>query len=229
MALRRVGLVILGTAFAVGVLAGPVGAHVRVEADPSSPGATDATLKIRAAGESDSAGTSKLEVVADPAIAADQVTLVSGPSGWTLNPGPNEGFVLTGPAVAKGAAAEFSVTVKKLPDAPQVVFKVLQTYSDGEVVRWIELAGPDGKEPGRPAAVVKLTPGEASSSSSEHAGSDHGGHTGEDADTDGHAHGSALARTGAADRALALAAGLFLALGGSGIALGARPRGAAGR
>jgi uncharacterized protein YcnI len=199
---------------ALGALAAPAWAHVQVEADPGSPGATDATLKIMAAGESGTAGTNKLEVVADPAIPADQVTLVTGPSGWALTPGAAGGFTLAGPALAKGDDANLSVKVKQLPNAPQVTFKVVQTYSDGEVVRWIELTGADGKEPDNPAPIVKLTPGAASSISPKPA-NDEGA---------GAAKDSSLARTGAADRALALAAGLLLLAGGWGIALGARRR-----
>jgi uncharacterized protein YcnI len=217
MRLSRIGVIVFGAALTVGALAAPAWAHVQVEADPGSPGATDATLKIMAAGESGTAGTSKLEVVADPAIPADQVTLASGPTGWTLTPGANGGFTLSGPALAKGDDANISVKVKQLPNAPQVTFKVVQSYSDGEVVRWIELPGPDGKEPDHPAPVVKLTPGAASAISPKPAN-----------DTDSadaaSAKGGSLARTGAADRPLAAAAGLLLLAGGGAIALGARSR-----
>src|SRR5205807_4647209 len=157
-------------------------------------------------GESGTAGTNKLEDVADPAIPADQVTLVSGPSGWTLTPGAAGGFTLAGPALAKGDDANVSLKVKQLPNAPQVTFKVVQSYSDGEVVRWIELAGPDGKEPDNPAPIVKLTPGAASAISPKPANDN-------DADSAAAKDGS-LARTGAVDRPLAVAAGLLLLVGG---------------
>src|SRR5579885_2249318 len=85
--LQRIAAVAAGAALAVGLLAGPAWAHVQVTATPGSPGATNATLRITAAGESGTAGTSRLDVVADPAIPADQVTLASGPAGWTLTPG----------------------------------------------------------------------------------------------------------------------------------------------
>ena len=212
----RVATVVVGAALALGALAAPALAHVQVEATPGAPGAADATLKIMAAGESATAGTSKLDVVADPAIPTDQVTLVSGPSGWTLTPGSNGGFTLSGPALAKGDDAEISVKVKQLPDAAQVTFKVVQTYSDGQVVRWIELPGPDGKEPDNPAPVVKLTAGAASAISPKPAHD-------EDADSAAAKTGP-LARTGAADRPLAAASGLLLLAGGGAIAAGARSR-----
>ena len=221
MRLSRFGMIVFGAALTIGALATPAWAHVQVEADPGSPGATDATLRIMAAGESGTAGTSKLEVVADPAIPADQVTLVSGPTGWTLTPGGTSGgFTLGGPALAKGDDANVSLKVKQLPNAPQVTFKVVQSYSDGEVVRWIELAGPDGKEPDNPAPIVKLTPGAASAISPKPANDN-------DADSAAAKDGS-LARTGAVDRPLAVAAGLLLLVGGLGVALGGSPRRALG-
>lgn len=42
-----------------------------------------------------------------------------------------------------GEDAEHSVVVRQLPDAEEVVFRPLQTYSDGRVYRWIE-AGASG-------------------------------------------------------------------------------------
>ena len=39
----------------------------------------------------------------------------------------------------------------------RLVFKALQTYSDGSVVRWIELTPAGGPEPEHPAPVLTLT------------------------------------------------------------------------
>ncbi|MGO4423121.1 DUF1775 domain-containing protein, partial [Streptomyces sp. MCAF7] len=41
------------------------------------------------------------------------------------------------------------------PDAKQIAFKTVETYSDGEVSRWIELPR-GGDEPEQPAPVLKL-------------------------------------------------------------------------
>ena len=46
----------------------------------------------------------------------------------------------------------------QLPDdTDQLAFKTLQTYSDGDVVRWIEEAAAGDDEPENPAPVLKLT------------------------------------------------------------------------
>jgi hypothetical protein len=216
---RRTSILLAGAAVLWGSLALPALAHVQVEADPGSPGATDATLKIMAAAESSTAGISKIDVTADPAIPADQITLVSGPTGWAVTPGSQGGFAIGGTALGKGEDARVTLRVKQLPSASQVVFKVLQTYSDGEVERWIELPGPDGKEPDKPAPVVKLTAGAASAISPEPTND-------EDADHHGgtSAAGSTLARTGAGDRALVAAAGLLLLVGGWSVLIGTPKR-----
>ena len=216
MAMRRMSILLAGVAVVWGGLALPALAHVQVEAQPGSPGATDATLKVTAAAESSTAGISKIDVTADPAIPADQITLISGPSGWTVTPGSQGGFAIGGPALATGEDAVVSLRVRQLPSAPQVVFKVLQTYSDGDVERWIELPGPDGKEPDKPAPIVKLSAGAASAVSPTPANdADHGATSGSD---------SSLARTGAGDRTLVLAAGLLLVAGGWSVVTGAPKR-----
>ena len=208
MLMRRLGVIVFGTAIGIGALAAPAWAHVQVEATPGAPGAADAVLKITAAGESTTAGVTKLEIVADPAIAADQITLVDGPTGWTTSAGSLGGFIVQGPPVPKGEDAIVDVRVKQLPNAPQVVFKVLQSYSDGQIDRWIELPGPDGKEPEKAAPIIKLTAGAQSAVSPKSAN-----------DEPASAHG-ALARTGSTDRTLALVGGLLLLLGGSSIMVG---------
>ena len=60
--------------------------------------------------------------------------------------------------IKPGTFDEFEVSVGPLPeDVDTLTFKALQTYSDGEVVRWIEEATPGGAEVERPAPVLKLT------------------------------------------------------------------------
>ncbi len=66
---------------------------------------------------------------------------------WTAQPGA---------AIKPGQFQEFDVALGPLPDSGQMVFKALQTYSDGNVVRWIEEPTTDGSEPEHPAPVLKL-------------------------------------------------------------------------
>jgi hypothetical protein len=47
------------------------------------------------------------------------------------------------------------VSLGPLPQVDQLVFKALQTYSDGDIVRWIEVPAA-GAEAEHPAPVLKL-------------------------------------------------------------------------
>lgn len=63
-----------------------------------------------------------------------------------------------GGAIKPGEFQEFDISVGPLPDdAGSLTFKVLQTYSDGEIVRWIEEPAADGGEVAHPAPILKLT------------------------------------------------------------------------
>jgi hypothetical protein len=61
-----------------------------------------------------------------------------------------------------GEDAEYVVTVRQLPDAKKLVFKTLQSYSDGRVDRWIELEDPaedgHGHGDGHPEPHLELKP-----------------------------------------------------------------------
>jgi uncharacterized protein YcnI len=55
---------------------------------------------------------------------------------------------------------EFEVSAGPLPETEQLVFKALQTYADGEVVRWIEEPVEGGEDPEKPAPVLQLAAAE---------------------------------------------------------------------
>ncbi|MEU8001464.1 DUF1775 domain-containing protein [Catellatospora sp. NPDC049111] len=152
-----VGLVVLG-------LASPAAAHVEVTLTPAQAGASGVTMTVNAEAESDSAGVKEVRVVLPEGIAPTQVAWKSGPAGWALTP-TSDGFSVAGKAVPVGRDAKFSVTVAQLPtNATTLSFKVLMTYSDGRIDRWIGATGD-----ANPAPVVKVkaaaTPSAAPSAS----------------------------------------------------------------
>jgi len=62
-------------------------------------------------------------------------------------------------AIGANQFGEFTIDADGLPDTgTQVVFKALQTYSNGDVVRWIEPVPPNGPEPDHPTPILQLTP-----------------------------------------------------------------------
>src|SRR5688572_1527119 len=153
-------------------------AHVTVNPREAAAGGY-AKLAFRVPNERDDAGTTKLEVnfPADHPFAS---VSIRPKEGWTyaveettlatpvkihddeISKAVSK-ITWTGGTVKPGEFEEFEVSVGPLPDdADSLTFKALQTYSSGEVVRWIEEAAPGGGEVERPAPVLKLTKAPAS-------------------------------------------------------------------
>jgi uncharacterized protein YcnI len=173
-------LVLLAAGAALVLPATSALAHVTVNPREAT-GGSYAKLAFRVPNERDDAGTTKLEVnlPADHPFAS---VSVRPQAGWTytvertkLDPPikshDNEisevvsKITWTGGTIKPGEFNEFEVSVGPLPsDADTITFKAIQTYSNGEIVRWIEEATPGGSEPERPAPVLKLTKAAAAGS-----------------------------------------------------------------
>jgi uncharacterized protein YcnI len=138
--------------------AGTAAAHAEVEAEGARALDQNVALTFSAASESSSAGITKLEVILPKGITPGDITYKKGPDGWKLAP-TSRGYTVSGPKLAVGEDAEYVVTVRQLPDAKTLVFKTLQTYSDGKVDRWIQLddeESGDGHGHGHPAPRLEL-------------------------------------------------------------------------
>ncbi|RKN10119.1 DUF1775 domain-containing protein [Streptomyces radicis] len=156
-ALRRLGIVTAAAAVAVVLSAAPAAAHVEVAADTPRALAENVTLSFLAQSESSSAGITELRVVLPEGLGPEHVVYESGPEGWEFAP-TEDGYTVAGPAVPAGEDAEYAVVVHQLPDAEELAFKTLQTYEDGRIDRWIELAEADGGGHGSAAPVLALEP-----------------------------------------------------------------------
>jgi uncharacterized protein YcnI len=152
-------------------------AHVTVDPTQATQGGY-ARLLFRVPTESDTLSTTKVEV-ALPTDTPFASVLTLPVTGWTVattkakltTPITNDdGDTITeavstitwtassnDSAIKPGEFLEFPVDVGPLPKASSVVFKTLQTYSDGSIVRWIDLAAPGQAEPDHPAPVLTLT------------------------------------------------------------------------
>lgn len=170
---RTLLLVLLAAGAALVLPATSALAHVTVNPREATGGGY-AKLAFRVPNERDDASTTKLEVnfPADHPFASASVRPQAG---WTytvdktklatpIKVHDNEiseavsKITWTGGAIKPGEFNEFEVSVGPLPsDADSITFKAIQTYGNGEIVRWIEEATPGGSEPERPAPVLKLT------------------------------------------------------------------------
>lgn len=176
---RTVRWLAAGAAGALGALlvAGPAAAHVTV--DPSAaPAGGYVEVSFRVPSESDTASTTKVQVFFPTDHPIASVSLKPIP-GWTgsaqtsklakpikSDDGDVTSAVSTvtwqGGSLAPGQFQDFDVSMGPLPtDAKSLTFKALQTYSDGSVVRWIDVAVPGAPEPDHPAPVLRLTSGSA--------------------------------------------------------------------
>ena len=156
-------------------LAVPASAHVTVNANTAVQGGY-AKVTFRVPNETDDADTTKVEVnlPTDTPFASVSLKPVAG---WTMvaekaklaTPIEAHGAQISeavakitwtataGAAIKPGQFQEFDVSLGPLPEVPQVIFKALQTYSDGTIVRWIDEPTTDGSDPEKPAPVLKLT------------------------------------------------------------------------
>jgi len=169
--LAAVGALAAGLALAAAPTAG---AHVRVTADSTTPGAYSA-LTFRVPTESETASTTRVSVqlpqdtpfasVRTRALPGWEAALVTEPL-----PAPVEvgGATLTkavrtvtwtaerGQAIAPGEYQDFALSVGPLPGGGTVLLPATQTYSDGEVVRWDQPTPASGEEPEHPAPSIEV-------------------------------------------------------------------------
>jgi len=64
----------------------------------------------------------------------------------------------SGGAIAIGGAETFRVELGPLPGPGPIAFRAVQTYADGEIVRWNQPTEPGGTEPERPAPTLTVDP-----------------------------------------------------------------------
>jgi uncharacterized protein YcnI len=162
-------------------LASPAWAHVTVHPNTLPAGSSDVELTFQVPNERDSANTVTVEVFFPTALPLLTVETLPVP-GWTAtvhtqklatpvqtDDGPVSEIVsdvmwtATRGGIAPGQYQDFDVAVGSVPDKlGQLIFKALQTYSSGEVVRWIEVPATGQPEPDNPAPILTLTPASSS-------------------------------------------------------------------
>ncbi|MGW4020504.1 YcnI family copper-binding membrane protein [Streptomyces sp. NPDC005009] len=166
----------------------PCFAHVSVQPEGEAAKGGYAVVGFKVPNERDDASTTKLEVTfpTDHPLASVMPQPVEG---WDVKvttskldkPLEMHGkkideavskvtWTAKGDGIEPGFFQKFPVSVGTLPEnADELVFKALQTYSNKEVVRWIEVPQEGQEEPEHPAPVLTLS----------------------EASEDGHSHGAA--------------------------------------
>ena len=173
----RALMIAAATAAALVALAAPAWAHITVTPDTAQAGSS-AELTFRVPNEEAKATVTQLrmQIPTDHPIAQ---LLVKPVPGWTITVTTvtlakpvttDDGTFSTavsevtwaGGTIAPGQFQDFSVSADPLPDGvSHLAFKAIQTYSNGDVVRWIDLPQAGQPEPEHPAPVLTLTPASA--------------------------------------------------------------------
>lgn len=173
--MKRLALLTLGALAALLALAGPASAHVTVTAPGAVRGGSDQEITFRVPVEKNARTVGvTVELPTDTPIAS---VLVAPLPGWThtektatlAKPITTDDGQITsavaqitwtaaaGGGLAPGEFGSFTIIAGQLPDAPSLTFKALQKYSDGTVVKWIQVAAPGSSAvPDNPAPVLEL-------------------------------------------------------------------------
>ncbi|MFC5633878.1 YcnI family protein [Streptomyces bullii] len=164
---------------AVLALSVPAVAHVSVQPEGTAAKGGYAVVDFKVPNERDNASTTKLEVAfpTDHPLAS---VMPEPMPGWKIEvtkskldkPIEMHGekiseavtkvtWTADGKGIEPGYFEKFPLSIGQLPeDTDQLVFKALQTYSNKEVVRWIEVPQKGQAEPDNPAPVLELSAAE---------------------------------------------------------------------
>jgi periplasmic copper chaperone A len=174
--LRRAGAAAAGAAGLILVTALPASAHVHVSSPDATPGGFG-KLVISVPNESDSAVTTQLVVKLPSGTPFASVSTKPMP-GWSVEAEPTKlpqpvrvnGATVTeavttitwtaqkGGGLGPDQFTEFELSAGPFPEqVDQLTFPTIQTYSDGEIVRWVQPEKAGSPEPERPAPVLELT------------------------------------------------------------------------
>ncbi|MFC8289795.1 YcnI family protein [Streptomyces sp. NPDC057242] len=160
----------------VALLSGTAFAHVSVQPQGEAAKGGYATVNIKVPNERDNASTVKLEVSfpLDHPLASVMPQPVPGWKaevtkskldkplelhGRTINEAVSKvTWTAEGTGIGPGQFQQFPLSLGQLPEnADELVLKSVQTYSNKEVVRWIEEQKEGAEEPQNPAPVLKLS------------------------------------------------------------------------
>jgi uncharacterized protein YcnI len=164
----------LGALVLVAGAAAVASAHVTVSPSSIPKGTSDVLLTFRVPNESTSASVVGLKIQFPLTHFIVSVSPEAG-SGWQVNvtrsalPKPvttDDGTFTSitseidwsGGTIPVDQFGEFNVLAQGIPtDTGQLVFKAIQTYSDGSVVSWIEVPSKAVPNPPKPAPTITLT------------------------------------------------------------------------
>jgi uncharacterized protein YcnI len=150
----------------------PAFAHVGVDPSTASQGGFQ-VVTFKVPNEDAVASTNKVEIQIPTETPIGYVSVQPKP-GWTYSvettklEKPIELFgsevsevvskvTFEGGAIKPNEFDEFKISMGPLPEQDTIAFKALQTYDNGEIVRWVDETVEGEEEPEHPAPVMTLT------------------------------------------------------------------------
>ncbi len=161
MSSRRLAVLVAAlTTLAVLGSSSAASAHVTITPDHAARGGYT-VLSLNVPNESATASTTKIELTIPQAPGLIKSIRVQPKAGWKATiqkaAGLVTGITWEGGTIGPDQFDLFTISVGPLPPVKQKVFKVVQTYSDGTVARWIETKAKGAPEPEFPAPVLTIT------------------------------------------------------------------------
>lgn len=137
-------------------------AHAHIDPDTAAKGSSGSFV-ISLPNERADSDTTKVQFVFDEAHPVGDAS-ISNSDPWISTPEYNsdksviKSITLEGGKITGEDKEKFTLDIKNLPgDIDSTTIKVLQTYSDGEIVRWIDEPLANGEEAEHPALTLKLS------------------------------------------------------------------------
>ncbi|MFJ4827101.1 YcnI family protein [Streptomyces bacillaris] len=171
----RLCTLVAATAIGLMTVAAPASAHVSVQPEGTAARGGYATVHVKVPNERDNASTVKVEMslpaehplssVMPQPVPGWEIEVTKAPLDKPLEVHGRKiteavskvSWTATGKGIEPGYFQKFPLSVGRLPEnTDQLVLKSVQTYSNKEVVRWIEVPE-EGQEAEHPAPVLALS------------------------------------------------------------------------
>jgi uncharacterized protein YcnI len=167
---RRLAVVAVAAVALVVSSAAAAAAHVSIQPGSAAKGSSS-IFAFSVPNEEDAANTVKVEVTFPTKYPIASVSVKAMP-GWTITTDTQQlarpvktddgkvTWTATDGGLAPGQFDLFTVSAGPLPTKPsRLEFPTVQTYSNGDVVRWIQPTVKGAPEPDNPVPVLKLAKG----------------------------------------------------------------------
>lgn len=157
--MKKIATLLVSMIGALSLFAGVASAHVTIGPKETSQGAYE-MFTVKVPSENEGVSTTKIQVLIPEEV---NITRFEPKPGWKYEIQKDDSDKITSvtwTTVGEGLSAtefgQFNMNGKVGDKATEIVWKAIQTYSDGSVVEWVE-----AEEANHPASVTVVNPADA--------------------------------------------------------------------